>query len=263
DAIPSTAAVRAYPVVERNEIVWIWMGEPERADSTAIVEYPFNDDYANWPHKREVYALEANYLLVLDNLMDLTHLAYVHRRTVGGNPSAHVNARMTSTPTERGVQFSRWLLDCAPPATYAKAVRFSGNVDRWQEFEFVAPGTVLQWTGATDAGTGADEGRREGGFSLRIFHGVTPETEGSCHYFWSAANGYSQDDPGATDRLFEEIAATFMEDKALLAEQQASLAESGETGLVDIKADVARIQMRRVIRRLIEAEASRPGPETC
>jgi hypothetical protein len=78
-----------------------------------------------------------------------------------------------------------------PPPTYVKAAGFTGRVDRWQEFEFVAPSSVLQRTGAADAGTGAYEGKRDGGFQFRLFHGLTPETETSCFYFWSVANGYS------------------------------------------------------------------------
>jgi hypothetical protein len=77
-----------------------------------------------------------------------------------------------------------------PPPTYVKAAGFTGRVDRWQEFEFVAPSSVLQWTGAADVGTGAYEGKGDGGFQFRLFHGLTPETETSCFYFWSVANGY-------------------------------------------------------------------------
>ncbi len=32
DTVPSGARVRAYPVAERYNVVWIWMGDPARAD---------------------------------------------------------------------------------------------------------------------------------------------------------------------------------------------------------------------------------------
>lgn len=259
NTIPVRARVRSYPVVEQDEFVWIWMGDAEKAEPSRVVFYPYHNDYAQWPHKHEVLHLKCDYLLALDNLMDLTHLGYVHGRTVGGSPIAHVEAKMQTTPTANGVKFIRWMLNSVPPATYAKAVGFKGKVDRWQEFEFIAPGSVLQFTGALDVGTGAyDQGKREGGFALRIYHGVTPETDESCFYFWSAANGYRQDDPTATEQLFTEIAVTFEEDKLILEAQQARLQGSPEPPLLDLDADGARILARRHIERRIAAEAAAP-----
>jgi phenylpropionate dioxygenase-like ring-hydroxylating dioxygenase large terminal subunit len=110
-----------------------------------------------------------------------------------------------------------------PPPTYVKAVGFTGRVDRWQEFEFVAPSSVLQRTGAADAGTGAYEGKRDGGFQFRLFHGLTPETETSCFYFWSVANGYRQSEPEATDQFYQEVAPTFVEDRVIVEAQQARI----------------------------------------
>jgi vanillate O-demethylase monooxygenase subunit len=163
---------------------------------------------------------------------------------------------MTVTRTEHGLKFVRWMLNSVPPPTYIKAVGFKGNVDRWQEFEFIAPGFVLVWTGAVDAGTGAyDQNKREGGFALRSLHALTPETETSCHYFWSAANGYRQDDPQTTEQLFSELAAAFLEDKVMVEAQQLRLQELGADRLVDIASDSARVHMRRTVDRLIEQEA--------
>jgi phenylpropionate dioxygenase-like ring-hydroxylating dioxygenase large terminal subunit len=256
DTIPARARVRSYPVVEQDEFVWIWMGEAEKADPSRIVSYPYHNDYAKWPHKSAVLRVKCNYLLLIDNLMDLTHLGYVHGRTVGGAPMTHVEAKMKTTRTPTGVKFMRWMLNSIPPATYAKAVGFKGRVDRWQEFEFVAPGSVIQFTGALDASTGAyDQGKREGGFALRIYHGITPETDDSCFYFWSAANGYRQDDPTATEQLFNEIAPTFEEDKLILEAQHARLRGSPNPPLVDIDADGARIQARCCIERRLAEEA--------
>jgi hypothetical protein len=51
-----------------------------------------------------------------------------------------------------------------------KAAGFQGRVDGCQEFEFVAPNTILQWTGATDAGTATDNAQRDFRFQFRLFH---------------------------------------------------------------------------------------------
>jgi len=258
--IPSKARVRSYPIVEKDEFLWIWMGDAQDADPSKILSYPFHNDHAKWPHKHELYRIKAGYKLMVDNLMDMTHLAYVHKKTIGGNPKIHVNAQMVVTPNENGLHYLRWMLDCDPPPTYKKAVPFKDKVDRWQEFEFIAPSSIVQWSGALDVGRGAQENRdQDGGFSLRLFHGLTPETESTCLYFWSTANGYRQNEPEATEQLFNEISTAFMEDKEIVEGQQAMLDATGEGRLVDIVSDSARIHMRRTLDRLQQESQSEPS----
>ena len=257
--VPPGAQVRNYPLVERDAFVWIWMGDADQADRAQITRYPYHNDAANWPHRHTMMHLRADYLLVLDNLMDLSHLGYVHKGTVGGDANTHVEAKMRTVRTPNGVRFERWMLNSVPPPTYVKTVGFKGNVDRWQELEFVAPNSVIQWNGAIDAGTGElrdwqYDKPREDCFSFRLFHGITPETETSSYYFWSSANGYQQDDPSATEKLFEEIARTFDQDKAVLEAQQQRLTEIPDGPLVEIHGDAARIHARRAIDRLLATE---------
>ena len=263
EKVPAKAKVRSYPIVEKDEFVWIWMGEPEKADPSKILDYPYHNDHRKWPHKHDVYHVKANYMLLVDNLMDLTHLGYVHKSTIGGSPKTHVEAKMTVTPTETGLHFIRWMPDSVPPPSYRKAVpTLAERVDRWQEFEYFAPGSIIQWSGALDVERGAMQNRdQDGGFSLRLFHGLTPETEDTCFYFWSTANGYRQDDPSATEDLFKEIGVAFSEDKQIVEGQHAMLRRTGEDGLVDIVSDRARVHMRRIVIKQLAAEAS-PKPST-
>ncbi len=249
--IPEEARVRSYPLVEKDALVWLWIGDPAKADPAKIVDFPYHNDPANWPNKHDMYPIKGNYLLMIDNLMDLTHLGYLHAKTVGGNPGQHVDAEMKTVRTPTGLKFTRWMKNSVPPPSYVKAAGFTGRVDRWQEFEFAAPSSVLQWTGAADVGTGAPEGRREGGFQFRLFHGLTPETETSCLYFWSVANGYRQNEPEATEQLYREIAPTFVEDRVMVEAQQARLSEFGDAGLIDIASDATRLRMRRILERMM------------
>lgn len=222
--VPPAMRVRSYPVLEQDGLIWIWMGAAEQADPANIPRYEFHNNPAQWPHQVRAQRIACDYRLVIDNLLDLTHLAFVHKRTIGGNPDAHTKAEFSVSPTERGVKFIRWLLNSVPPPTYVNAVGFTGRVDRWMEFEYVAPGVVYQFTGALDIGKGAyEEGNRSGGFALRIFHGITPETADSCHYFWSGAHGYRQDDAQETEKLFAALAMTFDEDAVVLEAQHQSL----------------------------------------
>lgn len=256
EKIPSKARVRSFPVVERDKIVWIWMGDPDRADASTIIDYPYHNDEKAWPHRFGQSHIAANYMLVVDNLMDLTHVGYVHGRTIGGSPSTHVQAKMDLKLSDTGVKFERWMLDSVPPPTYSRAYPFKGNVDRWQEFEFVAPSHILQYSGSKDVGGGAYEGHREDCLVVRLIHALTPETETSTHYFWSLALGFRQDEPEVIESFRKDLVDAFVEDKNVLEAQQSRLSALGEDGLVDIVSDRARIHMRRTIERLLAASAS-------
>ena len=252
--IPKNARIKSYPVVEKNRNVWIWMGDPALADQSKIIDYPYHDDTGNWPHRKDVFHIKANYLFMIDNLMDLTHLGYLHPNTIGGQPNAHATAEMETRATETGASFTRWMTDHQPPPTYTEGGGFTGKVDRWQEFEYVAPGAVLQWSGALAVGRGARENRNQDGFHLRLLHCATPETETTFHYFWSVSNGYRQDDPAATREIYDANYVTFIEDKTIMEAQQERIDLDPGRKLVAIHADSALAQARIALGKLIEAE---------
>lgn len=256
DWIPAKACVKSYPLVERDGLLWIWLGEPANADQSKIIDYPYHRDPKNWPSKKNVMHVQAHYMLLVDNLMDLTHIGYLHKRTIGSGPSeAYAKPIITQERTDTGVKFTRWLLEHVPPETYVMAGGFRGLVDRWQEFEFVAPGNVVQYTGAVDAGTGAyDQNKRDGGIQIRMFHALTPETDDSCYYFFSTMNGYRQDEPSAAEQLHSQVAMTLLEDKAFCEGQQMRLSEIPEPQ-VDYKLDSVRVLGRRYYQQRIEEEA--------
>ena len=254
DSIPPSAKVKSYPVVEQQQFIWIWMGDPALADESKIVDWWFHDRPDQFPHRKAMMPIKCNYLMMIDNLMDLTHLGYVHTKTIGGNPKIHVDARMDISRTETGCKFVRWMHDAVPPPTYVKGAGFKGKVDRWQEFEYIVPGAVRQWSGALDVGKGAEENRMQDGFHLRLFHGITPATENTSYYFWSAANGYRQDDPQATEDMYNEIYPTFIEDVEIMAGQQARLDLDPHRPLLSIKADNALNQARRAFNAALDGE---------
>jgi phenylpropionate dioxygenase-like ring-hydroxylating dioxygenase large terminal subunit len=250
--IPHSARVRSFPVAERDELIWIWMGEGPLADPEKIVSYPW---HKAWPNKTKTERIDCNYLLLSDNLLDQTHGAYVHKSTLASNVDAYERAEIKMAPTPDGVKFIRWMLNCIPPGIYSKAVKFKGRVDRWGEFEYVAPSCILQFTGARDVGEGAyDKGARDGGFGLRIFYGITPETEHTSWFMWSTANSYRQNESAATEELFTEIEAAFKEDEDVLVAQYAMLRRVGDRPLINIASDGARVQARLALERKIAQE---------
>jgi phenylpropionate dioxygenase-like ring-hydroxylating dioxygenase large terminal subunit len=250
DSIPRKAKVRSYPVVEKDSMIWIWMGEAERADPAAILDYPYHRDPVNWPTRFAMSPARSNYLLLVDNLLDATHLAYVHPDSVGGAaPDVHFRAQMNVQRTADGVRSERLMQNSPAPPAYTNCVPFSGPVDRWQEFDFIAPTVVLQYSGAVGAGQNRQNsaGPR---FDMRLFHALTPETDTTSFYFWSASNGHAKSDLSATDLIVKEITQAIVEDKAMVEAQQERISELGEDWLVDNRSDAVRILMRQAVDRL-------------
>ncbi len=252
--IPDRARVKSYPLVERWSVAWIWMGDPAKADPAKIEDLPWLDS-PEWTATPGYLHLKANYQLLIDNLLDLTHVAYIHRRTIAGDP----REATTPTKTERldnGVKVGRWMIDFVPPPLFAKAGNFSTNVDRWQHVTWKAPATVYLDVGCAKTGTGAPEGDRSQGISIWATHLVTPETETSSHYLFCFARNFKLGDEQMSKLLYDGSKATFMEDVEILELQQANVAGGSIDGLVDITADAAQLQARRLMRQMMQAESA-------
>jgi vanillate O-demethylase monooxygenase subunit len=83
--IPAKARVQSFPLVEKDALLWVWLGDPAAADPSTIVGYPFHNDTAHWPHKHTMYPIEGSASLMVDNLMDLTHLGTSERSAATRN----------------------------------------------------------------------------------------------------------------------------------------------------------------------------------
>ena len=78
------ASLRVYPAVERHSIVWVWMGEPEKADVALIPDFSILDpDSDNPAFGRDWIRMKANYRLIIDNLLDLCHVSFLHEGILG------------------------------------------------------------------------------------------------------------------------------------------------------------------------------------
>ena len=253
-AVPRNAKVRSYPVCERWGVVWIWMGDAAKADLAKIPELNWLDD-PKWTATPGYIHLKSNYQFLIDNLLDLTHVAHVHKKTIAGDP----REATTPTRTERlpdGVKVGRWMLDFVPPPLFAKAGNFTGNVDRWQFVTWKPPATVYLDVGCAKAGTGAPQGDRSQGISIWSSHLVTPETENTTHYMFCFARDFGVGDPDMSRLLYEGSKATFLEDAEMLEAVQRNRNGGSLDGLIDIGADAAQLQARRMLDQMIAAEAA-------
>ena len=254
DHIPKAAKAKTYPVAERYRWIWIWMGDPALADPAAIPDFHWLDD-PEWGAKSSYLHVDANWQLIVDNLLDLTHLAFVHETTIGNAAIAeHAQVKVDRAPNN--VVVTRWVIDQDPPPTYKKVGGFTGNVDRWQIIDFAPPAFLRLDVGATPTGTGAPQGKRVGGISMRNLNAITPETETTTHYFWGQAHSFDVKNPETTNKIFEQVRTAFLEDVAVFTAQQRMLNLVPNPPQVDIAADAGAIAARRIIDRLADVERS-------
>jgi vanillate O-demethylase monooxygenase subunit len=254
ERIPAKAKVKAYTVREKDQIVWIWMPKQEGAAPThEPPDYPHHDD-PKYKYGWGVYHYDAPYQLIHDNLLDLSHLGYVHLKTIGGNARLHMNAPTKVTADECSVKVVRQMPGSVPPPTYRAAWPFGEACDRWQEIEFHISHLAI-WTGAVEPGRDAIDDPNRGGFHMRGFHGITPETETSAHYFWSMASNKHPDMPETIDTVVEQTKYTFDEDRVIIEAQYRNMQRfNGQAGWTDIHVDAGPNRARRIIARLLAQE---------
>ena len=255
-AVPPGARVKAYPMVERYHWVWIWMGDPALADPATITDFHWFDD-PNWGAAQRYLHVKGNWQLVVDNLLDLTHLAFVHTTTIGTRALVDAKVKVDRSPDD--VLVTRWTIDAPAPPTFIKAGGFTSNVDRWQIIHFTPPSFVRLDVGATPTGTGAPEGRRVGGISMRNLNAMTPETETTTHYFYGQAHDFDIHNPNTTEMIMNQITTAFLEDQAVFEAQQANMLQVPDAPQVDINADTGVLQARRILDRLHAEEQAALG----
>ena len=261
-SVPAGARVKSYPVIERHRWIWVWMGDPALADPSQVVDFHWLDD-PGWRAKGTMFSVKANYELIIENLLDLTHLTFLHQATIGNSATAE-RAEVTTHHTDHDVTVARWMMDSPPPPTYVKAGGFTTNVDRWQFINFTAPCFVRLDVGALPIGQAARqrktaafaaEGQLGEGIEMRNLNAITPETEKTTHYFWAQAHNFLLDEPQATEMLFEQIDATFHEDWEVFENQQRWIDLAPGAPRVNVPADAGQIQAIRLLRRKIDEEA--------
>jgi vanillate O-demethylase monooxygenase subunit len=249
DRIPPGAQVRRYPACERHGWIWIWMGEAGRADDALVPDFHENVD-PGWASVGARLPVRANYLLLVDNLMDLSHVAFVHAATIGSPDDTD-----PQLVWERGADWvsgTRTVRNITPsPRMRHEGIDY--NVDQTKTMTYTAPANVVIDIRTTEAGLAPGQTGRLNQ-RLIIFDMMTPETETSCHYFWSNARNYAVDDQAYTDFAQRLVEKAFDEDKDMLEAQQRNLDLDPTAPMVDVGADTGGLQSRRLLARLIAEE---------
>jgi phenylpropionate dioxygenase-like ring-hydroxylating dioxygenase large terminal subunit len=249
--------VRVFPTAERYKYVWIWMGDPARADPASIPDCHWQDDPAWRSIPGYVHYPQASYMLIVDNLLEFSHLAFVHENTLGGGRSS-AEVEPVIERFDWGVRTTRWYHNDPLPPYLKHVAHFDGLVDRWQVIEWRIESNMLSMnSGSAPAGTGAPEGKLSP--LACVFHScqlVTPETATSAHYFWTYAHNFDLDNPKVTRELYDQVALGFEEDKAIIQAQQKVVSEHPDERMIAIGADAALQYVRSLLKRKLAAESS-------
>ena len=261
ETINPSACVRSYPVVQKHRFVWIWPGDPVLADPARVPDLHWNDD-PQWTGDGKRITVKCDYRLVLDNLMDLTHEAFVHGTSIGNHAVAE--APSVVTHGNRFATVTRWMQAVEAPPFWAGQIRhargYTGLVDRWQIIRFEAPATIAIDVGVAPAGSGAvpmggHPGDRSQGVNGYVLNTITPETERSCHYFWAFCRNYSLDEQRLTHELREGVDRIFHEDELVLEAQQRAIDERPEQPFQNLNIDAGSMWARRLIDHMIAERA--------
>ena len=251
--LPKTAVVRSYPVVERHSLLWIWMGDPQRADPGLITSFDCLDPQG-WVVGTGYLNVRGPYELENDNILDLSHIEFLHPLF----SSEAVSRGKIEVAQDGDTLWSKRFIsdDRNAPDFICEAfgVPPGTTIDRWLEVRWNAPGLMLLWLGGVRAGRPREEGRSE-----PSLHFVTPETATSTHYFYGSpfprsmgaqAEAMAQLRMQQTRRVFEE------EDKPMIeaVARRMDGADFWSLKPLLLSGDGAAVRARRVIERLIAQE---------
>jgi vanillate O-demethylase monooxygenase subunit len=253
--IPPKLRVRKYPIVESGHLIWIWMGDPARADRSLIPEYaPLHDP--KWKGLPAYLHYDANYLLIVDNLSDFAHLAFVHTNTLGGSEEyAYVTKPVVVEKQERGFRVERWHMGSESPPFHKRVIPDKdARVDRRNHVTMLIPGIFYMETMFAPAGQGGEQGKVQNAREYRNCQYMTPETERTTHFFWAYLNNFEGEDSTISRSLLKSLIEGFMEDKAIIERQQKTFDEDPSFQPLAILADAPLAHFRRVLGKLIEAE---------
>lgn len=252
DRVPKKYGVRHFPVVEKQNLVWIWMGEERLADPGLIVDWPFLDDPA-WPYKGGYLHYEASYRLGVDNFLDFSHLPYVHEKTLG--TGAYANSRPQLEPTDFGIRIVNTAFDEPLAPLFRPFASFPGNIDRWSNYDFHIRGNVLLGDfGSAPVGQGGHLGERKNAMEFRHLSCMTPETETTSHYHFAQTRNFGLDDEALDDQVLAATVDAFREDQDIIEAQQRIISLEPDRAMLPAGIDKALLHIRRETDRIIEQE---------
>ena len=258
--IPEKMCTRAYPLEEIHNMLWIWMGDPALADPATIPDFSCQSD-PDYPSVEGVIEMHGNYELITDNLMDLSHVEFLHKGILGSEAIKRGEHELLQDGTT--VWSNRWCPDgLAPPAWDHMFKDYGKPVDHWLYMRWDAPAHMLLDVGITPTGRPRSEGIWMYGTDI-----LTPKDQTSTYYFWGVARDHDKDNDEMGKIWTSAIEVAFgTQDKPMIEAQQGMLESLGVTDLDEVDPvllpmDSATVRCRRVLDRLRREDGTRiPDP---
>ena len=250
-SVPEAVKVRGYATVELGDFVWIWMGEASRAHDSSP-SHPEWMNHPQWDARSGYLHVKGNYVHLHENLLDLSHLSFLHAKTFGTPEYARapVENRIDGTDIQVWRQ-----VECRLPAIYAEPLGWKGErALRMSGSQYVAPGVHV------NTGIFRNLDRPEASEQLqptvKVAQLITPETQHSTHYWTVQARNFARGRPEMSDFMIQQQLAAFQEDLfAIERITELQQLESGrEVQQISLPTDRAGITMRRHLKYLAELE---------
>jgi vanillate O-demethylase monooxygenase subunit len=246
DRVPTNVGVRSYPLIERHGFCWIWMGEAGAADASHIPDFSRNTD-PGWKPVHARLLVAAHYQLLVENLVDLSHVGFVHTKTIGTDDSK------ATLIFDRGDDFVKVIrepieVDTAPH----NVAQGMGSRSRLEKsITFLPPCLVSIDVRTTEIAPGKNDPLSLG---ITILNACTPETDRTTHYFWTSIRDYLQSDTKVDGFMMKITTDAFNEDKDMLEAQQRCIELDPDAAYVSVNADWGSVQMRRMMGELMQRE---------
>lgn len=250
--IPQGAQVRSYPLAERYGLIWIWMGDADKADPKAIFKVEEWGEPTWGINRGDSMTIACNYLYMTDNLLDPSHVAWVHP-TSFGNEACEEEPLVTKV-TEAGVIVSRWMRNVEVAPFYANFVKFSGNCDRLQHYEVHYPSHAIIKSLFTPAGTGTNDGPlHEDVFLMSSYNFLTPIDESNTRYYWFQMRNFDPENEEVSRQFAESVRFAFSEDRVILASVHKGMTTKS-TPSIDLATDSGPLRFRRALSQRVAQE---------
>jgi phenylpropionate dioxygenase-like ring-hydroxylating dioxygenase large terminal subunit len=211
DKIPAGAMLETFAVAERDDIIWLWGGKSDEADPALIPDFAFVPDTPTQRSVRGYTLMEANFEYGTDNLMDLSHIEFVHKGSFAGQ--GVIFAGQHQTRQEGNTLHSDWWMPNIDPPMVAQGMVGEGEkVDHWLNMRWNAPASMRLDVGACPHGQPT-----ESGFTVPQAHILTPASDHQTHYFWTASRTHDLDSDQADQFMLELFGQAFdVEDKPMI-----------------------------------------------
>ena len=257
-SLASTYRQPTYQVRERGPWVWIWPGNPALADEGMIPSLDDTGLGAGWTYLDAIKftSIKGRYMLLVENLMDLTHLGYLHGEM--GEFDLLVQAPLEISETEDRMTVVRPMRSGwseQHEVTFGAEHRFEGLSDFDSVTTYYGPGYITTTGYITRSIEGIETIDRTIYGHLHFHHAVTPETAHSCHYFGTSSRTHRLDDKAFDEAFLPFDTAVRQQDVDAAEAIEAHMLQFGEpTVELLVKSDVAAGRLRRRIQRAIDAE---------